>query len=276
MVKGVFVSIFFLYLMFATVQAEENFRFIVLDVGEGQSVLLQRGTAGILIDTGHFGKTYEVVKTIRSYGIESLEYIFLTHLDPDHASGIFGLMESYPQAIIYESGHRIPFDPHLDSYRWVAEALDSKRWEVRKVLQGGGFDWKGVKIEILWPEFVTGLILNSQSLVIDVRYNAAHLLVMGDVGVNEENQLLVEKRLPQKVEVLVVGHHGALDATSESFVENVQPKYSVISSDKDNMRGYPDNKVVSKLIKSGTHLHLTAEQGDFVWNSSGLNANHNK
>jgi competence protein ComEC len=273
MVKGAFVIIFFLHLMLVTVQAEENCRFIVLDVGEGQAVLIQRGKVGVLIDTGHFGRSYDVVKSIRNYGVEKLEFIFLTHLDPDHASGIFGLMENFPEAVIYESGHRIPFNPNLDGYRWVAEALESKRWEVRKILQGEGFDWQGLRFEILWPRFVTGLIFNSQSLVLDVEYGAAHLLVMGDVGVNEENQLLLEKRLPQKVDVLVVGHHGALDAASDAFIQRVQPKYSVISSNKENKRGYPDSKVVSRLTDSGTHLHLTAEQGDFVWSYSAASAN---
>lgn len=273
MVKVPIISILLLSLMFVTVQAEENFRFIVLDVGEGQAVLLQRGKSGVLIDTGHFGMTYDVERSIRSYGVDDLDLIFLTHLDPDHASGIFGLMENFPQAIILESGHRVPFDPYLDGYRWVAEVLDSKRWKVMKVLQGDGFDWLGVRLEILWPKVVTGVVFNSQSLVIHAQYGSSHFLVMGDVGANEEMQLLMENRLPQKVDVLVVGHHGAVDATTDAFLQRVHPEYSVISTNKENKRGYPDSKVVANLRESGTRLHLTAEEGDFVWSNKGSSTN---
>ncbi len=269
MVKKIFIILVFLHLSIVNVFTEEDFRLVVLDVGEGQAVLLQSGDAGVLIDTGHFGRGHDVVKSIREYGVVHLDFVFLTHLHADHASGIFRVMESFPMATIYESGHRTSFNPHRDAVRWVADALDSNIWEVKKVKQGDRFDWRGVSIDVLWPEKVSGQSLNPQSLVVAAEYDNSHFLVMGDVGTNEEAQLIVEKRLPKKVAVLVVGHHGAIDATTDALLQEIQPEYSVISTDKENKRNYPDSKIVERLIRIGTSLHLTAEQGDFIWSKRG-------
>lgn len=265
MVRYFFGYVFLLLFMFSPVQAEGRFRFIVLDVGEGQAVLVQRGKSGILLDTGHFGKAYEVVKSIKKYGVEEIEHIFLSHLHPDHASGIFTMMENFPKAIIYETGHRIPFDPHLDGYRWVAEALDEKKWDVIKIRQGDVVTWRGVTLSILWPPEFSGSSLNGNSLVITVKYGENQFLIMGDAGQREETLLLQEKRLPSLVQVLVVGHHGAHDATSTDFLQWVRPEHGVISVNGDNKRGYPDREVIANLEKLGTHPHLTSEKGDFVW-----------
>ena len=55
-------------------------RCVVLDVGEGQAVLLQRDEYAVLIDTGHFGKNYSLIAALEKYGVTNVEKVILTHL----------------------------------------------------------------------------------------------------------------------------------------------------------------------------------------------------
>ncbi|HKJ64944.1 MAG TPA: hypothetical protein VJ969_06055, partial [Desulfopila sp.] len=75
-------------------------------------------------------------------------------------------------------------------------------------------------------------------------------------------------RLPQNVEVLVVGHHGAADATSSALLDRVSPVHAVVSVNADNLRGYPDAFVMKKLLEAGAQVHQVWLKGDFVYRAT--------
>lgn len=239
-------------------------RCVVLDIGEGQAVLLQREEHAVLIDTGHFGKSYSLLSALEKYGVKTVEKVMLTHLDPDHASGIFTLMHHFPDAEIYESGHRVNLIPSLDSIRWIAEHVETGSWSVAKIIQGGFLEWRGVKIDVLWPQIIEGDSLNRMSLVINVSYGSKNILLMGDADTYVEEQLMKNNSLPANVELLVVGHHGAIDATSEKFLDELSPQATVISVNKENIRGYPHRTVLERITSRKIPLHITARDGDVV------------
>lgn len=243
--------------------AEAKMRCVVLDVGEGQAVMLQRGTSAILIDTGHFGKSYAVIDALERYGVIHLEKVILTHLHPDHASGIFTLAHHFPEVEIYESGHRVNPKSSVDSVRWVVEQLDSKEWNVVKIDQKIPLVWRGVNIDFLWPKRIQGDSLNRMSLVLNIRYGAKNIVVMGDADLYVEEQIMKKKFSTGDVELLVVGHHGAIDATGDIFLDKLSPKHAVISVNKDNIRNYPDRTVIERIRSRKIPLHITATDGDF-------------
>ncbi len=240
-------------------------RCVVLDVGEGQAVLLQRDSSAILVDTGHFGQAANLRRSLGRYGVKKVEAVILTHLHADHATGVFAIMDRYPEAVVYESGHRLPFHPLMDGYRWVAEKLDSGSWERRIVSQGERIVWRGVGIHILWPSQPKGEDLNASSLVLEVNYGEHTILIMGDVNRRVEAELLAQRRLPENIEVLVVGHHGAADGTSSALLDRVSPAHAVVSINADNLRGYPDAAVMEKLDKAEAQVHEVWSKGDFVY-----------
>lgn len=264
------VVIIFIGVVFCcfTATAGTELRCVVVDIGEGQAVILQIGNQGILIDVGHFGKGSTLLKTLADYGIEDIEKIFLTHLHPDHASGIFTVIDRFPRAKIYESGHRISFKPTMDSYRWVAEQLDSGLWDVVTTLQGDTHFWRGFTIDILWPRDPQGENLNHQSLVLKIAHGNSVILLMGDADVAVEKTLLNADLLPQNIDVVIIGHHGANDATSNPFLDKISPRKAVISVNRNNRRGYPASEVVERLNSAGTMIHNTAKHGNFEWNFS--------
>jgi len=238
------------------------FRLIVLDVGEGQSILLQRGQHGVLIDTGHAGKARYVLQQLEIYGVTQLDYLVLTHLHPDHASGYFRIREAFPNLPVLV--HNLSFtDTSVpDMVRWVAEALESDPHR-RQFRQGDQLNWQGLVIKPLWPQDSAGVNMNDSSLVIEVIFGSHRVLLMGDVGSKVEQELISKNRLHDPYDVLVAGHHGSDSTSSDAFLLKVNPAYSIISTNADNIRGYPAAETLKRLAQhSSVGLFKTYDYGD--------------
>ncbi len=236
-------------------------RLTVLDVGEGQAVLLHEGGHGILIDTGHPGMARHVLQRLSALGVEQLDYLILTHLHPDHAGGYFRLREQFPEAVLLYTGHPLPPGVRPDLTRWLNQAImaDTRR---RRFLAGDTLRWRGATLEALWPTSFSDANLNRHSLVLMIHYWGVRLLLMGDADVVVERALLERGRLSGPVDLLVAGHHGAGDATSEGFLATIRPGYAVISVNSDNIRGYPAAAVVERLERSAGRLLRTDRDGE--------------
>lgn len=254
--RGLFVLLFMLS---AAVAAAPSLT--VLDVGEGQALLLQEGRHGILIDTGHPGEAAHVLRRLSASGVEQLDYLILTHLHPDHAGGYFRLRERFPDTTLLYSGHPLPPDVQPDLVRWLDRSVTADRHR-RRFVAGDGIRWQGVTLEALWPVSFTGANLNRHSLVLLLRYGDLRLLFMGDADSVVERELMTRGALPDGVDLLVAGHHGAADASSERFLAAIKPRIAVISVNRGNIRGYPDAQVVQRLQRPGTRLLRTDQNGE--------------
>ncbi|HKJ05050.1 MAG TPA: hypothetical protein VJ974_05580 [Geopsychrobacteraceae bacterium] len=119
---------------------------------------------------------------------------------------------------------------------------------------------------MLWPpkKPLVGADINRNSLVLKIRHDEKSMLLMGDAGVEAEHTLLKEGKLGV-VDLLIVGHHGADDATSKDFLEIVQPKEAVISTNADNFRGYPSSDVLKRLEAAKVKVYRTALEGELAF-----------
>ncbi len=235
-------------------------RLRVLDVGEGQSVLLEHGKRGILIDTGHAGQASKVLRAIEDSGIEQLDMIILSHLHPDHASGYFRLREAWPRTPVLDAHHPLPVDVRPDMVRWVNEALANDPLRHR-LGAGDSLPWGDARIEVLWPSVFESNNLNRHSLVLRLRHGKHRALLMGDAGKIVERALL-HKGEDLAADILLVGHHGASDAGDAGFLSAVQPAYSIVSVNRDNIRGYPHDETLQRLRDTGSRLLRTDKDGD--------------
>lgn len=248
-------------LLACSVQAAE-LHLRVLDVGEGQAVLLHKKQRALLIDTGHAGVARQVLRRIAELEIRTLDYLILTHLHPDHASGLFRINEAFPEARVMDSCYPQPGTEVPDMIRWTAEALD--RIENRACLVAGDrITWGETTIDVLWPlaRPEPGAPLNQTSLVLQVAHNGRKFLIMGDAGQQAEESLLAAGRLAA-VDLLLVGHHGADDATGRAFLERVRPGQAIISTNRDNIRGYPSASVMQRLQALSGEVLTTYADGE--------------
>lgn len=256
-----------LAILTSPVQAE--MRLIVLDVGEGQAILLQQEHRGILIDTGHAGMSVQVLARLQDHGIEHLDYLILTHLHPDHASGYFRIREAFPDTPVLYNFHPLPVHITPDMVRWLNQTLsrDSKR---RKLAAGNEISWRDATIQVLWPNEFVNDNLNQHSLVLLVRYQEGRALLMGDADKTVEHRLQ-QLNLPGSVDLLIAGHHGAADTGNEAFLAMLQPKYIAISVNSDNIRGYPASEILLKLQQVSTKVYRTDRDGELCFSLPGDN-----
>ena len=103
---------------------------------------------------------------------------------------------------------------------------------------------------------------NDNSSVIYTELNNHKFLFMGDAGVEVEEDL-IEKYSLKDIDVLKVGHHGSKTSSSKSFIDEINPKYSIISVGKNNRYGHPNKEVLENLEKS--KIYRTDMQGSIMF-----------
>ena len=103
---------------------------------------------------------------------------------------------------------------------------------------------------------------NDNSSVIYTELNNHKFLFMGDAGVDVEEDL-IEKYNLQDIDVLKVGHHGSKTSSSKDFINEIKPKYSIISVGKNNRYGHPNKEVLNNLEDS--KIYKTDQDGSIIF-----------
>jgi len=240
-----------------------------IDVGEGEAILVETDNGkNILIDTGNIISGYALVTYLQKIHVTSLDYLILTHMHPDHIGGSFFVAQMLDVKNIRDNGEDISQDavsPDLyDSlYHWFNTLIrKNKNWDLLNA--GDSFFVDDVNIAVLWPPQPFPFPgSNPRSLVLMLQYNDFKILLAGDVPSYVEEELL-KKGYDLNAHVLKVGHHGHHDATSEEYVKAVSPAVSIISINKNNIRGYPSSQVIARLQKHHSDIYKTYDDGTII------------
>ena len=103
---------------------------------------------------------------------------------------------------------------------------------------------------------------NDNSNVIYTEINGYKFMFMGDAGVEKEKDIL-DKYNISNIDVLKVGHHGSKTSSSENFINEMNPKYSIISVGKNNRYGHPNKEVLNNLDDS--KIYRTDQDGSIMF-----------
>ena len=103
---------------------------------------------------------------------------------------------------------------------------------------------------------------NDNSSVINTELNNHKFLFMGDASIEVEEDLIKKHNL-QDIDVLKVGHHGSRTSSSKSFIDTIEPKYSIISVGKNNRYGHPNDSVLDNLEDS--KIYRTDKDGSIMF-----------
>lgn len=247
-----------------------------LDVGQGDAIFMQSedGTT-ILCDggsssVGNVGQ-YRILPFLKYHGIETLDYLFLTHMDADHINGIREILESEIQEV--QIGTLIlPDIPNPDDTYRTMEMLAGKRGaEIQKMHAGDRLRAGKLTLTCLHPsaDFETEQE-NENSLVLHAAYGSFDALFMGDLEKEGEKYLISSGWLGQirdegnQIEVLKAGHHGSKGASSEDFLKMVNPMLAVLSYGKGNRYGHPAPETIDRLTQAGCGLLTTENCGEIM------------
>ena len=229
----------------------------ILDVGQGDSSLIRLKNKNILIDTGG-NINYDISKNIlipyfKSVGIKKIDYLVLTHGDYDHMGEAINLVENFKvEKVIFNCGL------YNDLENKLIEVLDKKKIKYYSCIKELNID--NNKLHFLQTKEYDNE--NENSNVIYTELNGYKFMFMGDAGIEKEKDIL-EKYNLSNINVLKVGHHGSKTSSSRTFIDEINPKYSIISVGKNNRYGHPNKEVLNTLEDS--KIYRTDQDGSIMF-----------
>jgi competence protein ComEC len=228
-------------------------RVTVLDVGQGDAILLQPADAApVLVDGGPPGDG--LAAKLSEAGVDALGFSVVTHEEADHAGGIEELLGRFPAGtLLYARLGR-----QLRAEARTAES-DPTRLAAGDTIRSGG-----LRLEVLWPpaellaEPLGAADPNSQALVLLARWGKFSMLLSADA---EAGEVPID---PGPVDVLKVAHHGSDDPGLGALLDRTTPRLAVISVGGGNSYGHPTPGTLAELAAHEILTLRTDEAGNIV------------
>ena len=244
---GIILILFINILIF---KLDNNYYITYLDVGQGDSIFLttpyKKGT--VLIDAGGItsfsNNTYQIsnnyIKYFKSIGVSKINYLIITHGDYDHMGEAINLVNNFKvEKVIFNCGEFNDLESEL------IKVLDKKKIPYYSCIKELNIDDN--KLYFLQTKEYDNE--NDNSNVIYTEIDGYKFMFMGDAGIEKEKDIL-EKYNISNIDLLKIGHHGSKTSSSRDFINEINPKYSIISVGKNNRYGHPNKEVLDNLENS--------------------------
>lgn len=235
-----------------------------IDVGQADSILIQDGETGMLIDAGNNADAKTVVNYLKKQGIENLSYVVGTHPHEDHIGALDSVINSFDiEKVLLPN-----VTSNTNTYKDVLLAIKKKNLKVTVPKPGNTFTLGSSKFTIFAPNSKEYEDLNDYSIVIKLTHGSKSFLLTGDAEKVSESEML-KKNYDLQADVLKIAHHGSQSSTSDKFLKAVSPQYAVISVGKDNKYGHPTQKTLNRLKARKIPVYRTDKNGTIVMTCDG-------
>ena len=234
----------------------------VLDVGQGQAVLVREGSHAVLIDAADDRArdgTRALVHALRARGVARLEALVLTQNDRDHAGGAIELLAAAPPRRLVV-GENLLDDPEM---RPLYAAAAQRAVPVVPLAAGARLAVGRILLAVLHPAPGVTVRDNDHSLVVHVAGEGLDVLVTGDAGVAAECAMLARGGIPAAA-VLVAGHHGSKGSTGDALLGALMPRLALISAGRGNRFGHPHAEMLARLAVRRVPWLVTARDGSLA------------
>lgn len=236
-----------------------------IDVGQGDSILIQVNDKNLLIDAGPESNKDSLLQYLKSKNIKKLNYVVATHPHEDHIGGMDDIIKAFDIDKFYSP----KVQNTTKTYSNMIKALNDKNLKLTVVRPELTIDLgKGVTAEFLAPNKDEYKDLNDYSAVLKVTYKTNSFLFTGDAEALSEKEIL-SKGYNVKSDVLKLGHHGSSSSTSNDFLNKVSPSIVVASLAKGNDYGHPHKETLKKIKDRNLKFYRTDETGTIVLESDG-------
>ncbi len=236
-------------------------RMTFLDVGQGDSTLIQVPEGAILVDEGP--PEAEVADQLLRLGVRRLAVLVLTHPSRDNIGGAEKIVRKLGVGIVFEPD--LPF-PNPFGAAALREA-SKRRIPIVVTRAGRDFALGRLRVRVLWPDGVASPAddPNDHATVLLASYGNVDALLPADAESNVTSRL----RIPP-VEILKVGHHGSADDGLSELLESLRPRVAIVSVGKKNDYGHPRASTMAALDRApGLAVYRTDEDGRIVLESDG-------
>lgn len=265
---GMAVSIVIIVLRF-----NYSFELTFIDVGQGDGIFIRSGNYNILVDCGSSDNKslyeYTLEPFLMSEGVAVIDYVFVTHPDSDHISGIKDLLRSdkiQVKTLILPS-----VQTEDEAYVELCNIAEEAGAEVGTIHRGIRMKIGVTDFTCLHPENESTITdRNDYSTVLLAEYEDFEVLLTGDISSGQEELIagLIEKNVD--IDILKASHHGSGFSSSLIFLQKFNPETIVISCGKDNEYGHPAKEALERMEQIGAYIQCTYEEGAIIYKRGGI------
>lgn len=244
---------------------EENFVYF-LDVGQGDCTLIETHDGKFaLIDASTNDAEEKILSFLDEKKVEELEFVLFTHPHEDHIGSGDAVIENYTVKTVYMNKRT----ENTSCYKRLISAISQSRSDngtLVKCPSNGDLFYLG---DISFTVISDGKDYlddgaNNSSICVKMELGESDFLFTGDAEKKVENAIL-KSGTDISSDVYKCAHHGSTTSNSDPFLDEVNPKYAVISCGKDNSYGHPHEKVLSSLNERGIKIYRTDNEGDIIF-----------
>ncbi|HJU49194.1 MAG TPA: DNA internalization-related competence protein ComEC/Rec2 [Pseudogulbenkiania sp.] len=218
----------------------------VFDIGQGLSVLLQTARYDLLYDTGPGEAERVLLPQLAGLGVRRLDALMLSHHDSDHDAAAAGLLAAMPVARVWAG---------------QPESLTGVRDDAAPCRAGQSWAWDGVRFDVLWPPAGLAGEDNAHSCVLRVATLTQAVLLTGDIGLREEDELVARYGRQLASDVLLAPHHGSRSASGVGLLQAVAPRWGVFSAGYRNRYRHPHPQTLERYRAQGAGILRTDRLG---------------
>jgi competence protein ComEC len=232
-----------------------------IDVGQGDSILINTKKGSYLVDTGgNIMDSFDVGKNItlpylEKMGINRLKGVFITHFDDDHCKSLPLLIENIEINNILIS--------YEDNTSKIYNEIKNKTIPLI-ILKENDLMWldNNTSIKVLSPNeelIKRGFEGNNLSLVFLLSYYDRKILFTGDM--EKEVELGLIDKFERQIDIIKVPHHGSNTSSTEELLSKIKPSVGIISVGRNNFYGHPRKEIIDRYEELGTKLYRTDTMG---------------
>lgn len=242
---------------------------VVLDVGQGDAILIRAGDRALLIDGGGArGRDLALqvlVPALAAREIHRLDAVVLSHFDHDHCAGLVDLAGYLPMAELWvpRGARPTPCSRELEA---AAAA------PVRALAAGDRLALGAARIEVLHPErHAAPAAGNARSLALAIELAGRRLLLLADLDGDGERSLVRRYGSRLASDIVKVAHHGAAGSSTSELLAAARPRLALVSAGARNAYGHPAPRALDRLVRGGALVLRTDRDGavEVAWRPGG-------
>ena len=255
----------FLIIEIARSPGVDGVQLYFFDVGQGDSILIQKGNYQILIDGGPDDEALLQLGRAMPLIDRNIEVLILTHPHADHLTGINQILERYKIDQIYFNGTTHTSNGYLE---FLHKIKDKNITVNVPVINQKTTIFENAELTFLSPgeKYKNQSIenLNNTSEVVKFCYYSECALLLGDLETDGQGEMFAEldsRQINYQTSILKIAHHGSTNGTDQTTLDKIKPQYAVIEVGADNKFGHPHAATIDLLNRAGVKTYRTDRDG---------------